>query len=97
MKDVSRQQSRIGKSCGDRRRSAVSRSSRGRSVGMAALGTGVCLPRQIFDAKPYGEILKTDEYLKFETCRYFRIAAGILNDPSPAKKALPWLENEFCE
>lgn len=49
------------------------------------------------DAKPYGEILKTDEYLKFETCRYFRIAAGILNDPSPAKKALPWLENEFCK
>ena len=49
------------------------------------------------DAKPYGEILKTSAYLKFETCRYFRQATQVLRDPQPAVKALPWLEAEFCD
>ncbi len=49
------------------------------------------------EAKPYGEILKTDKFLQFETCQYFRSAAEFLTKPMPDPRAQEFLEKEFCE
>ncbi len=49
------------------------------------------------EAKPYGEILKTDQFLQFEACQYFRNAAEFLTKPIPDAKAHEFLEKEFCE
>ena len=49
------------------------------------------------EAKPYGEILKTDQFLQFEACQYFRDAVEFLTKPIPDAKAQEFLEKEFCE
>lgn len=49
------------------------------------------------EAKPYGEILKTDPYLKFQTCEYFRKAPDFLSLPITDKEAQMFLEMEFCD
>lgn len=57
---------------------------------------GYALTGRLDEAKPYGEILKTDDYLKFQTCNYFSNEAQQNYQSPDAKDGLQWLVNEFC-
>ena len=57
---------------------------------------GYALTGRQDDAKPYGEILKTNEYLRFQTCNYFSKAAQQLTKSSAVPEGYQWLVNEFC-
>ncbi len=48
------------------------------------------------EAAPYAAILKTDTYLQFETCRYFKNANKIISNPAPNPAGEKWLTEQFC-
>ncbi len=48
-------------------------------------------------AEPYGEILKTDSYLQFQTCNYFKNALDLLEKGQPSAEAQQFLIEKFCE
>jgi hypothetical protein len=57
---------------------------------------GYALTGRQEDAKPYGEILKTNEYLRFQACNYFSKSARLLETSLVDPEGLSWLVNEFC-
>ncbi len=58
---------------------------------------GLALAGRIEEARPYGEILKTDSYLQFQVCNYFKKAAENISKPAPSPEGLEWLTTEFCD
>ena len=57
---------------------------------------GYALMGRIEDARPYGEILKTNEYLRFEACSYYKKAVEKISQPVPSSDGQRWLTEEFC-
>ena len=52
---------------------------------------------RIDDARSYGEILKTYDFLKYEACNYYRNTPKYFSKPVPSAEGQAWLESEFCE
>ena len=52
---------------------------------------------RIEDARPYGEILKTNQHLQYQACNYFKKAGVLHGDTIPSQEGREWLEAEFCK